>query len=756
MKLQSNTSIVQVSGGGAQGSFGIKQSPKAFQILSSGLYTNKPMAIVRELSANASDAHVLNGNQAVPFEVKLPNRLDSQFYIKDFGPGLSHEQVMKLYTTYFDSTKADSNDFIGGLGLGSKSPFSYTDAFTVESRQKGIKRTYSAYVAENGVPQIVQLGDTISTDEADGLTVGFPVQPNDYETFRKEAQRILPWFEPMPTVLGAQIKPKNQPKQSFENLEMYDNIPVWVENSWNKETFVRMGNIIYPLDWEASGLDEDQDIQTILNNPSRSSTLVFTVPIGAVEVAASREGLQYDRGSKANLKQFANTLLAQLGGILEKEIATTKSNYPAFEANARVARLEQKWGFSFKDASKIFEQKGLRYPSLKAASEIHLPTTEYQHMDVLYMPQGARTAAEVVKGRHYTSNGSMQLSLYPHQAYLVMEADTRGVAAAAKVLMKATPAEEYFSDHASYNAAVILRPKNPKDKNNPAYLAERETFLKAIGSPPTVVSSSYTPPARAAFGSRTGGAPLVAKEQFEVYDLSTTSYRRQGFKRSVMDVTDITAWTSIDGTSHECTHHNSSEGANTLIQAFDIVKAAAKNAGLPNIPTALCGIPGKYKKRVSLLDAKSNVWEWMAETLKHPDVRKQLSSQHAQIDYRHSDWHERNSAQSFVNGVIQHKAIFKPLGPGWASVIESSSGETPAQKLTALMGDFFNDRDLKLDTLKPTLIEGTKTYNDFFKKMPLLALAIRELSQTKNKELLNEVKDFMQLKPIGDLTIFHK
>ena len=123
MKLNTTSSHIEIQGELEQGSFGIKQSPKAFQILSSGLYSNKPMAIVRELSANAADAHVLNGNQAVPFEIKLPNRLDSQFYLKDFGPGLSHDQVMRLYTTYFDSTKSESNDFIGGLGLGSKSPF---------------------------------------------------------------------------------------------------------------------------------------------------------------------------------------------------------------------------------------------------------------------------------------------------------------------------------------------------------------------------------------------------------------------------------------------------------------------------------------------------------------------------------------------------------------------------------------------------------------------------------------------------------
>lgn len=64
-------------------------------ILSSGLYSNKIRAVIRELSCNAVDAHTSAGNKN-PIEVKLPNALDKQFYVKDFGTGLTHDQVMKL------------------------------------------------------------------------------------------------------------------------------------------------------------------------------------------------------------------------------------------------------------------------------------------------------------------------------------------------------------------------------------------------------------------------------------------------------------------------------------------------------------------------------------------------------------------------------------------------------------------------------------------------------------------------------------
>ena len=143
---------------GQIGEFRIRNSAKAFSILSSGLYANKVRAIIRELSCNAVDSHTAAGKSDTPFDVHLPNSLEPWFSIRDYGTGLSAEQVTNIYTTYFESTKTASNEFIGALGLGSKSPFSYTDNFTVTAVQNGIKGVYTAFINESGVPSIAQLG----------------------------------------------------------------------------------------------------------------------------------------------------------------------------------------------------------------------------------------------------------------------------------------------------------------------------------------------------------------------------------------------------------------------------------------------------------------------------------------------------------------------------------------------------------------------------------------------------------------------
>ena len=150
---------------GEIGEFRIRNSAKAFNILSSGLYANKIRAIIRELSCNAIDSHVAANRSDVPFDVHLPNTLEPWFAIRDYGTGLSHEQVTSIYTTYFESTKTDSNDFIGALGLGSKSPFSYTDNFTVTAIKDGVKGIYTAFINDQGVPSIALMTTEQTTEQ---------------------------------------------------------------------------------------------------------------------------------------------------------------------------------------------------------------------------------------------------------------------------------------------------------------------------------------------------------------------------------------------------------------------------------------------------------------------------------------------------------------------------------------------------------------------------------------------------------------
>lgn len=286
MKLDVAVNEVVLSNVGTTGEFKIRNSAKAFKILSDGLYSNKIRAIIRELSCNALDSHVAAGKKHTPFEVHLPSVFEPWFSVRDFGTGLSGEQVVNIYTTYFESTKTDSNDFIGALGLGSKSPFSYTENFTVIAIKDGTKRIYSAFINEMGVPSIAEMSADPSTD-ANGVEVKFSVTDRyDYQSFRNEAQSVFKWFKDAPTVTG-------NSDYRHETLE-YEDRDIIPGVHLNKQGYNRtgsvalMGNIAYPLNNIPEAGKHLGDLAELLN-----CGLTIEFDIGELDFAASREYLSF-------------------------------------------------------------------------------------------------------------------------------------------------------------------------------------------------------------------------------------------------------------------------------------------------------------------------------------------------------------------------------------------------------------------------------------------------------------------------------
>ena len=271
---------------GEIGEFRIRNSAKAFNILSSGLYANKVKAIIRELSCNAIDSHTAAGTTQ-PFEVHLPTTLEPWFSIRDFGTGLSHDQVTKIYTTYFESTKTESNEFIGALGLGSKSPFSYTDNFTVTAIQNGRKGIYSAFINDVGVPSIALMNEEQVT-EPNGVEVKFSVNDRyDFIKFADEAVKVYRWFPVLPTITGNTITIE---RVEYETQNIIPGVHSLKNESYGhrRETSIAvMGNIAYPIEVPQA----EQSLEGV--HQLLKCGLVIEFGIGELDFQASREGLSY-------------------------------------------------------------------------------------------------------------------------------------------------------------------------------------------------------------------------------------------------------------------------------------------------------------------------------------------------------------------------------------------------------------------------------------------------------------------------------
>jgi len=293
---------------GEIGEFRIRNSAKAFSILSSGLYANKIRAVIRELSCNAVDSHAAAGHHSTPFDVHLPNALEPHFSIRDYGTGLSHDQVTNIYTTYFESTKTASNEFIGALGLGSKSPFSYTDNFTVTAIQNGRKGIYTAFINEAGVPSIAQMTEE-ATDEPAGVEVKFAVNDRyDFDKFRQEARQVYKYFKLKPVISG---------NSDFGFIEIeYDKqdiVPGVHQYKDSRGSVAIMGNIAYPIDVPAAEQTLG-DLRRLLN-----CGVEMHFAIGELDFQASREGLSYIPSTVAAIKSKLEELNAALTDVLKTE-----------------------------------------------------------------------------------------------------------------------------------------------------------------------------------------------------------------------------------------------------------------------------------------------------------------------------------------------------------------------------------------------------------------------------------------------------
>lgn len=317
----------QTTVGGVKGkpsTFAIKSSATAFNILSSKLYNDKITAIIRELSCNAWDSHVEAGKPNTPFEINLPTYIDPVFRVKDFGVGMSDEQVLELYCTYFASSKDTRNDLIGAMGLGSKSPFCYTDGFDVVSVYGGVKRTYNAHLSEEGTPEAICTSES-ATVEPNGVEISFPVDPKDFDEFENKAKRVLEFFEPTPkvnlpdftvekreyTVRGENWGIRKEMQSDTHQYVYGSGAYKWETNGGTKARAI-MGNVPYSI----GNIDESKLSASQKNILRMPVDLFFN--IGELEVSASRESL-------SNTKHTITNILARLDEV-EKHLISEMRN----------------------------------------------------------------------------------------------------------------------------------------------------------------------------------------------------------------------------------------------------------------------------------------------------------------------------------------------------------------------------------------------------------------------------------------------
>ena len=311
---------------GEDGSFTIKLTAKAFKSIADGLYTNKYLAVIRELTCNAIDAHAEAGKSATPIEVHLPNELEPFFSVKDNGTGLSDEFMKKRYTAVFDSTKNDNNLTIGGFGVGRLSSLSYTNSYMVTSRHGGFKRVYTVFYNEQNMPTISMLDESEHTGD-NGFEVTIAVKNSDIWSFTQNARDFFSRGLVNATFNGGTAEQAGIPPMQYGELQ---------GTGWSLRAsggaFVIMGAVSYPLR-ETPDMQLSSAEQALIKCP-----LDITVPIGDIEVVMSREALQMTPKSSAFIKEVLGKIIVEISTVVSTKIASAKNLWDAAAAYKSLQR----------------------------------------------------------------------------------------------------------------------------------------------------------------------------------------------------------------------------------------------------------------------------------------------------------------------------------------------------------------------------------------------------------------------------------
>jgi hypothetical protein len=372
---------------GETSNFRIKANGKAFKVLIDGLYSDKIRAVIREIWSNAFDAHAMAGCTDKPFDCHLPSPYEPTFRVRDYGVGMDHDTIMHLYTTVFESSKEDTNEQVGKLGLGSKSPFAYTDTFSITAWSGTEKRVYTAFIGSNYVPQIALIA-TQASKEPRGIEVQFAVKVDDCQAFLSAARATVRGFDVMPRITG---QPLNI--TPFETVMSGNGWRLVNGGTYGTKAHAKQGCVIYPLDPYA--LDKITEFErAILTSP-----FFIDFAIGDLEISASRESLGYDEPTKANIRRRVEEIANEIVTLYQSEIDACPSMWMACLKFKKLTKSQLD-----KAVVEVLKAK-ITYKGKQLRPKIDLGGFLRPEFDKLLGQGGLRAmslpANDLEKGRHY-------------------------------------------------------------------------------------------------------------------------------------------------------------------------------------------------------------------------------------------------------------------------------------------------------------------------------------------------------------------
>jgi len=289
--------------------------------LLSNLYKDPELAVIREYYTNAIDAHKEAG-VLQPVLVSLPTWDNPVYTVQDFGVGMSEDTLYNVYSEYGESSKQESDEFVGAFGLGSKSAFAIATQFTVVSVKDGLKTTGLASKAGDGSFDFVIIS-SVPTTEGNGTTIKVPVKSN-LDTFRSTASTFFQYSPP-----GSVLVDGREPEYRLKTIPRMENpknpdMELYIRAKIEGPSYVIMGMVPYEL----SHSEIDASLGRLKVKASKGFSRMpkyIVAPIGSVDLTPAREGLMFTDMTNNFIDAHISFLVNDLKDIAQAEMNTANT-----------------------------------------------------------------------------------------------------------------------------------------------------------------------------------------------------------------------------------------------------------------------------------------------------------------------------------------------------------------------------------------------------------------------------------------------
>lgn len=304
-----------------------KNSLSNIMSLLTDMYSDKIMACIREYSTNALDSNIAAGNKD-PVNITTPTALHPYLTIKDQGLGLSSEDIREIYSKYGASTKRESNDFNGTLGIGCKAALTYADQFTLTGIKDGVQTLVAISRSADGAG-VMEIVSVSPSDEPNGVTIQIPVTDRwDRDKFLDKARDFAKYTQGRVLVNGRCVE--------LDGHFIHDKF--WARDSINhwsyREPVIVMGGVAYPVEGD------------FLNVVSGRGNLVYFADMGEVDFPPSREKLMYTTTTLQTLERIEKEYWHHLKESFQKEINACPDIHEALQ-KARKIRSQHSASLEF-------------------------------------------------------------------------------------------------------------------------------------------------------------------------------------------------------------------------------------------------------------------------------------------------------------------------------------------------------------------------------------------------------------------------